>query len=343
MDACWLPKLKTMEASIEHRSRGDEVNCSHCGREQLLFGPRCVSCGKPLILSEPAPQAEAQAAASHSYEESYYGEYGSSPCCSPLAAALEQAPEEPEPEPVALGVDAYGLVSLAIGLAAAILSLLFFWPAWIFGHLSIAIHEFGHAAAGWLFGYFSIPAYDFIFGGGVTISSERIWLIVAVVYALFGYAAWRVREQPRLLGTLGVAVAAYTFLMLTSWHEALIIGIGHGAELVFGGIFLYRAIGNRTIVAAAERPVYAFLGFFLLIYNGWLAWRLAADASFRESYNQAKGELLAMDYTRLAVDYWHLSLRAVAIIFFCLTIGAFLAAWIVAVFRRRLVYPFIGE
>lgn len=332
-----------MEASAEHCHGGDEITCHACGHGQLAFGYRCVNCGKPLTLTEP-PVEEPEQTLSHSYEEAYFGEYSANSCCSPMAAAVEAVPEdEPEPEPLALGVDGFGLISLGIGAAAAILSLLFFWPAFIFGHLSIAIHEFGHAAAGWLFGYFSIPAYDFIFGGGITISSERIWLIVAVVYALFGAAAWYVRGHPPLLVALGVTIAFYTFLLLTSWHEAIIVGIGHGCELIFGGIFLYRAVGNRTIMTAAERPIYAFLGFFLLIYNGWLAWRLAADASFRRAYSSAKGELLVMDYSRLADDYWHVSLRTVAIMFLCLTIATFFISWFVAVFRRRLVYTFLPE
>lgn len=333
-----------MEAPARHSHEADTVSCRNCGHEQLLFGPRCIKCGRPLTLLEPEPRPEAAAAVtSHAYEEAYHGEYGANGSCSPLAAAMEAGAIDEEPEPLALGVDAYGLASLGIGLAAAIASLLFFWPAWIFGHLSIAIHEFGHAAAGWLFGYFSIPSFDFVYGGGITISSSRAWLIVGFVYALFGLAAWYVRDYRPLLVATGVMIAVYTFLMLTSWHEVLIVGIGHGTELIFGGVFLYRAIGNRTIMSAVERPLYAFLGSFLLLNNGWLAWRLAADASFRQSYTYAKGELLAMDYTRLANDYWHVSLRTVAIIFLCLTIATFFISWIVAVGRRRLVYPFLGK
>lgn len=333
-----------MEASVDHSaSGGDTVTCHSCGHEQLLFGSRCVSCGQPLTLAEPPPPAEEESVPSHSYEEAYFGEYRSGDSCSPVAAALDQAEAGEEREPVAFGIDGFGLVSLGIGLAAAISSLLFFWPLWIFGHLSIAIHEFGHAAAGWLFGYFSIPSYDFIFGGGVTISSERIWLINGIVYFLFGLTAWFVRSQRILLAGVAVIVAVYTWLALTSWHEALIIGIGHGMELVFGGIFLYRAFGNRTIMIRAERPIYAFLGFFLLIYNGWLAWRLMTEAAFRRAYSSAKGELLAMDYSRLASDYWHVSLKTVALIFFILTVATFFISWAVAVFRPQLVEPFFGD
>lgn len=334
-----------MEASVEHNpAGGDTVTCRACGYEQLMFGPRCVKCGQPLTLAEtPPPPVEEETIPNHSYEESYYGEYSSDPACSPMAAAMEYAEAEEEPEPVAFGIDLYGLISLGIGLAAAIVSLIFFWPLYIFSHLSIAIHEFGHAAAGWLFGYFSIPSYDFLFGGGITISSERIWLINGIVYFLFGLAAWFVRYQRPLLIGVAVTVAVYTGLMLTSSHEMLIIGIGHGMELIFGGIFLYRAIGNRTIMAALERPIYAFFGFFLLIYNGWLTWRLMTEAAFRQAYSSAKGELLAMDYSRLAYDYWNVSLKTVALIFFVLTVTTFIISWTLAVFRRQLVEPFLGD
>lgn len=332
-----------MEASVEHNSSGgDSVTCKSCGHEQLLFGPKCVECGHQLTLTETPPPAE-EDSLSHYCEESYPGEFSAASSSSPIAATMEMTPEEEEPEPVAFGIDGYGLISLGIGLAAAIVSLLFFWPLFIFGHLSIAIHEFGHAAAGWIFGYFSIPSFDFVFGGGITISSERIWLIVAIVYFLFALAAWFVRDHKPLLAVLGATVVIYTALMLTSWHEALIIGIGHGMELIFGGIFLYRAFGNRTIMAAVERPIYAFLGFFLLIYNGWLAWRLMTEVSFRQSYLSAKGELLAMDYTRLAYDYWNVSLKTVALIFFILTIVTLIISWALAVFRRQLIYPILGE
>jgi hypothetical protein len=292
---------------------------------------------------EPAPLSEEDPVPSHSYEESFPGEYISDSSRSRLTAATEPDQVEEAPEPVAFGIDGFGLISLGIGLAGAIASLFFFWPLWIFGHLSIAIHEGGHAAAGWLFGYFSIPSFDFVFGGGITISSERIWLIVAVVYFLFGLGAWFIRDQKPLLAGLGVIVAIYTALMLTYWHEMLIIGIGHGMELIFGGIFLYRAIGNRTIMIPVERPLYAFLGFFLLLYNGWLAWRLMTEAAFRQAYSSSKGELLAMDYSRLAYDYWNVSLKTVALIFFILTIATFFISWTLAVFRPQLIDPIIGE
>jgi hypothetical protein len=163
------------------------------------------------------------------------------------------------------------------------------------------------------------------------------------VYALFAVTAWFVRNHKPLLVGLGVTAAVYTALMLTSWHEALIIGIGHGMELVFAGIFLYRVIGNRTIMIAVERPIYAFLGFFILIYNGWLAWRLMTEAAFRQAYAGSKGQLLSMDYSRLAYDYWDVSLETVALIFFILTIATFFISWALAVFRRQLLGTFIDD
>jgi hypothetical protein len=80
-----------------------------------------------------------------------------------------------------------------------------------------------------------------------------------------------------------------------------------------------RAASGNAIIQKAERPVYAFIGFLVIIQNLVFNYRLVTSSSFRFEYEYAK-DGMEMDYSRLAHEYMHTSLANVAKIFLVLTI-----------------------
>jgi hypothetical protein len=228
------------------------------------------------------------------------------------------AERPPEPD-VLLGVSAKGWRALAGGFAAALIVSFIPFLQYVFSYFSILAHEMGHALAGWLFGYPSIPSFDFYYGGGVTLQQDRFLLLNGMVFLLFAVLAYMVRWSRARMAMVAVAAGAYALLAFTVWHEVAIIALGHGTELIIAGIFIYRAASGNAIIQKAERPVYAFIGFLVIIQNLVFNYRLVTSSSFRFEYEYAK-DGMEMDYSRLAHEYMHTSLANVAKIFLVLTI-----------------------
>ncbi|MDO8736882.1 MAG: hypothetical protein Q7K29_07340 [Thermoleophilia bacterium] len=226
-------------------------------------------------------------------------------------------PSEPD---ILLGVSAKGWIALAGGFAGALFVSLIPFLQYIFSFFSILVHEMGHALAGWLFGYPSIPSFDFYYGGGVTLHQSRFLFLNGVVFLLFAVLGYMVRRSRVMLALVAAAAGVYAMLAITFWHEVLIIGLGHGTELIIAGIFIYRAASGSSILQSAERPVYAFIGFLVVIQNIVFNYSLVTSNSFRFEYEYAKGGM-EMDYSRLAYEYMHTSLANVAALFLILAIA----------------------
>jgi hypothetical protein len=173
----------------------------------------------------------------------------------------------------------------------------------------------GHAAFGWLYGYPSIPAFDFSYGGGVTLHRERSGLVLGAVLGAGAASVFTLRDHPRLCGALAGLFALHVLVALTPAHEAVILAMGHGGELLFATLALHRALSGRGCTLAAERPLYALVGWFLVLYDAQFAWRLRTSAFHREVYADAKGGGHWMDFSRLANEYFHTSLETIATIF----------------------------
>lgn len=198
----------------------------------------------------------------------------------------------------------------------------------VFHVLITLVHELGHTIAAWVFGIPAIPAFDFVYGGGVTMHQGRSTGLMILIYAALAVVAWALRSRPAYLAAFGVWVVAYTLAAFTPVHEAIEIAMGHLSELVFAGIFLYRALDGRACRVAAERPLYAFCGIFILMNDVVFATGLLTSAAKVADYEEAKGGGHWMDFSRLADDYLHVDLKAVAFFFLlaCLTVPVF-AVW----------------
>ena len=202
--------------------------------------------------------------------------------------------------------------AFAWGGGAAVVVCLFDITRFVASYLAILVHELGHAVAGWVFGHPSIPAFDFLYGGGVTLHQDRSALLLLLVYAAFAWGAWAARGRPRLLAAIIATAIVHAALAFTRGHEAVQIAAGHLSELVFAGIFLHRALDGTTLRSDAERPLYAFCGSFVLLHAIGFALRLAMSESARVEYALAKGGGEWMDLSRLSTEYLGWSLAGTA-------------------------------
>jgi hypothetical protein len=221
------------------------------------------------------------------------------------AAAAEAAPSH--------GIDALGRQALGVGLGLAIATQFVGFLEMLIGYMVVLVHEMGHALAGWLFGYVSIPAFDFTYGGGVTTHQEvQSLALVGIVLAGFAVLGWAFRGNPVSFALSMTLAAAYAALAFSDAHHVLIVAMGHGAELCFAAIFIQRALTGRACQLNVERPLYAWIGFHIVLVDIAFARGLATSALARQQYADAKGGGHWMDFSRLAHEHLGVSLESVA-------------------------------
>lgn len=222
--------------------------------------------------------------------------------------------------------------ALMIGavLAAVVMAVPFL--RFVFSYMIILVHELGHALFAWIFGYPAIPSFDFYYGGGFTSWDSRNALLLVLINAGWAVALWVYRRHRPALVVLSTLLALYSLCAVTRLHQHVIGFMGHGAELVFAGIFLYRALSGSRVKIAAERPLYAFLAFFIVASDLRFAVGLARSPLEREIYAEAKGGGHVMDFSRLAEGF-QVELYSVAGLFAVLAMAALPLAWLV--YRHR--------
>jgi len=246
------------------------------------------------------------------------------------------ADPRPADEPLGFQVarlDGRTWLVLAVGLGLAALCLAVPMLRWVLSYLTILIHEFGHAVVGWLFGYPSLPAFDFTYGGGLTSHQSRSMLLLGLVYVVLVGLLPAYRRNRTTLIVLLVGLGLFALLAHTDGHQVLILFMGHGAELLLAGVFLYRALSGSAVVHAAERPLYAACGFFIVLSDTRFGYRLWTSPQARAAYGAAKGGGHWMDFTRIARDHLHVELPAVALFFLLCCVVPLVASYLV--FRYR--------
>jgi hypothetical protein len=226
--------------------------------------------------------------------------------------------------------------SLGIGLVTAVVILFVPFLSFVFRYLITLVHEIGHAIWGWFFGYPSIPAFDFTYGGGITMHQDRRIIIVIIVYLLFAWLFYLYRKNHFSLVVLFFIVTLYTLSAFTSFHSIVILFMGHGTELIFGAIFFYRALSGSSIIIDAERPLYGFLGFFIFFSDIGFAHRLITSTSFRAEYEAAKGGGHWMDFSRIAEEYLKVKLSTVAVLFLFLCLITPLLTFLFFKYKKNL-------
>ena len=293
------PLQKTV-STTNAATRRRLITCPKCGAEQAETRQECVRCG---IVFKRFQASEKP------YE-------GSQPSQGSKAPEIER---EDEPEDIFVqSIEREGWLSLGIGAVIAAIVLLFPFLNFIFGYMKVLVHEFGHAFVSWLFAYPSIPAFDFMYGGGVALTDERMPALFLLIYGGLAYLFFLFRRNALALTVLGILTATYSACAFTEAHQVMILFMGHGAELFFAGLFLYRALSGSGIIVAVERPLYAFLGLFIEFLDLQFAIQLLYNYGYRVDYEEAKGGGHWMDFSRIAEEFLHVDLSVVAGFFlFC--------------------------
>ncbi|MBD3307939.1 hypothetical protein GF339_16020 [candidate division KSB3 bacterium] len=272
--------------------------CPKCGFTQPVGWAECCRCG--VLFKRVASPAKSNASSQRSPRKARHH----------TDASIPDVSLEPQP------IEREGWMALGGGAIITLVVLFLPFFTYILGYIKVLVHEFGHTVVGWLFGYPSIPAFDFRYGGGITAHQPRNLLLLILVYVGLGYVFYLFRRNRLALIVWAGIVGGYTLFAFTSGHEILNLWMGHGFELLFAGIFFYRAISGSAVLIAVERPLYAFLGFFITVLDLRFAYRLMTSHAYRVDYEAAKGGGHWMDFSRIAEEYLHVDLTAVATFFF---------------------------
>lgn len=241
-------------------------------------------------------------------------------------ASIRKQGSEPASENtpiVGLNKASFDATTWKVTAAGAFLGfILFFLPFthFIFSYFNILTHELGHAMFSWMFGRFAIPSFDFMFGGGMTMIYDRAPGFTVVMAIVFIIAAFFSLRNFFRLAWLVVFGAVYFTIILTGADEALGIFMGHGSELIFVGIFLYRGISSFACKYEAERYIYVMLASFMLFNDISFANGLLFDPYKVSEYMEGKGGIVDNDFVRVANEYWHVKLSTVVSFYYFLSL-----------------------
>ncbi|APB32399.1 hypothetical protein GlitD10_0098 [Gloeomargarita lithophora Alchichica-D10] len=217
---------------------------------------------------------------------------------------------------------------LLFGGITGLLLCLMPWIRFILSYLVIIIHELGHAGAGWLMGYPSIPALDFIYGGGITWQLNQRWVLIPMlIYGGLGWLIYYFRRNRLTVITLSSVALLYTLIYFTRLNQLLVISMGHGLELLFIGIFLYRALTGFGCQQPGEQSLYGILGFFMLFYNLNFTRKLLFDPATQALYLLGKGDVLDHDFVRIGREFLRVNLSLVVVLFGLLCLLTPLVTW----------------
>lgn len=254
------------------------MNCPRCATPKDEAAIECRACG--VIFAKwrsPNPRSEAAV-----------------PVAPTRPAAAAPAPwsvrsPPPPPPPETLGITHAGWKATGIGFAMALVLSFFPLLSFLLHPLTTLVHEIGHTAVYWIFGFSAVPAFDFNEGGGATLGdAERSSLITWAWVVGFLALCWWQRENKKVLIALGAVPVIY-FMMYNSPRERLAIALGgHGGEILFGTLFLYRALTGWGVKIPVERPLYAFIAFMILFSDLRLASTLMGNSVNKAWYLQGK-------------------------------------------------------
>ncbi|MDE1151341.1 MAG: hypothetical protein PW788_02295 [Micavibrio sp.] len=191
-------------------------------------------------------------------------------------------------------------------------------PATGLGYMGVFFHELGHTIANWLFGYPALPTFDFQYGGGFTHSGPRMMPLLIVVYIAFAGAAIYVarHEVWWLAGAIVALALAHAAVAFNDTHQAVILYMGHGAEILIAGFCIIRAgigatVGGTQKGGGAERYLNMIFGLFTMGRMLMLSTGLLTNDIFRAAYAGQKGGHMLGDFDRLA-DMYDTSINTVA-------------------------------
>ncbi|KIG18334.1 hypothetical protein DB30_01052 [Enhygromyxa salina] len=232
-------------------------------------------------------------------------------------------------------VERQGWVAMGVGAGLAVLASALPQLRFIFGYLTILVHEMGHALTAWLFGYPAIPTFDFTYGGGITLQGDRVWPLLLLPLGLVAWMGWQHRANPRAKWAWTGIGAVFFLLAVSPAHRHLMVAMGHGTELIIATVFIYRALSGSAIKVAAERPLYAACGLFIVFESLRFGFGLMTSEELRHMYEQAKGGGHWMDFSQLAGEF-EIRVKTIATLFFMGALAVPGVAWLLFRYREQI-------
>ena len=134
-----------------------------------------------------------------------------------------------------------------------------------------------------------------------------------------------------MLIALVVAMVLYPMFALTEgWRLLFFLG-GHGTELAFAGICLFRAWTGGFTHSTAERTAYATCGWYAFCSNLAFHFQLMTSRGYQMRYASGGSFGLQNDYTRVATEFLGCSVSSVALLMLLVNILVLPALVVVAV------------
>ncbi len=269
------------------------TKCPRCGREDDGRALACALCGE--LLRRAPLDAPRQS-------ESARPRVAPAPAPAPASErdVEREAPSTREPW-LFLGL---GLVLAPVFQLTPMLGFM----GWFLASLA---HEMGHSALAWACGMPCIPAIS-PEGHAAAVHGEQMpFLAGMLVLAVVQFLARRLHGTRRIVA-IAVFVAAYGLLAFTPLRELAFLLAGHGGELAFATLCLWKALDGGFTQSRAERLAYSVLGWFLAGKNLLLFAGLATRASSRAHYAENGSFGLTNDLIRVAEEVLGWRLESVA-------------------------------
>jgi hypothetical protein len=228
----------------------------------------------------------------------------SRPCASGRAPPVETRDS--------IGASSEPWIYLAIGLATAPI---FAWTPllkYMGWFLASLVHEMGHASFAWLCGMPAVPAIS-LDGHAAAVHSEQSLFLVALIAFGLGAGAWRLFTGRTRWIALAMLALIYPAIALTSAKDLLHLLAGHGAELAFATLCLWKTLDGGFTDSKLERGLYGTVGWFLLGKNVLLCFGLMHSAEARAEYDENGSFGFTNDYLRVAHEVLGCSLERVAL------------------------------
>lgn len=267
-----------------------DTTCPKCGFAQPAGGAECARCG--VIFRKWKESVE---------DDGFI----------PASVAIPRSlPEDDIVENGRIGNSELRI--LGFGLVAAIVIYAIPFTRFVLSAMVTLFHELGHAVFAWVLGYPALPAFDFVYGGGFTHYGAFRLPIAIGIASLFAWGGWIFRRNPRTLAVLGVLFALWLLAVTAEWRRELVMAsAGHVFEFVLAGILFYQSLaGVGWKNPALERPLGAFIAFFVQIHSMAFALKLRGDPDFLAWYREGKGGMLMNDLEQVDLDLFiHTGIR----------------------------------
>lgn len=265
-----------------------ETACTRCGRANDESAFVCGLCGTVLRREKRAVVADE---ASPRYET------------TPTHTFAEHSDAQPSrTEP---------WIYLAIGLATAPV---FAWTPilqYMGWFLASLVHEMGHAALAWLCGMPAIPAIS-LAGHAAAVHQEQSVVLALAIACALAAAAWHFLHGRARIVAIALVAVLYPTLAFTGVKELLFLFAGHGGELAFATLSLWKVLDGGFTKTAVERALYGTVGWYLLGKNVFLCFGLMTSSAARAVYAENGSFGLTNDLIRAAEDVLGWRLESVA-------------------------------